>query len=67
MDYVKLSKTISYILRHHPEDYNLELDSNGFVDVNLLLDSINANKWNAASDSALVLLDKNDECIIESI
>ncbi len=44
MDYVKLSKTISYILRHHPEDYNLELDSNGFVDVNLLLDSINAKK-----------------------
>lgn len=44
MDYVRLSKTISYILRHHPEDYDLELDSNGFVDVNLLLDSINSKK-----------------------
>lgn len=42
MDYIKLSKTISYILRHHPEDYNLELDKNGFVKIDDLLYAINS-------------------------
>lgn len=32
-----------------------------------LLDSINAGKWHPGSDSALVLLDENKECIIESM
>ncbi len=44
MDYTNLSRTISYILRHHPEEYNLELDENGFVDINLLLEAINNKK-----------------------
>ncbi|MBR4693622.1 MAG: RNA 2'-phosphotransferase [Bacilli bacterium] len=44
MDYIKLSKTISYVLRHHPEEYNIELDGNGFVKIDVLLDAINAKK-----------------------
>lgn len=30
MDYVKLSKEISYALRYAPWEYELELDENGF-------------------------------------
>ena len=44
IDYIKLSKTISYILRHHPEEYGLLLDNDGFVDINMLLNSINSKK-----------------------
>lgn len=42
MDYTKLSKIISYILRHHPEEYNLSLDENGFIEMELLLEAINS-------------------------
>ena len=31
MDYTKLSKEISYALRHAPWEYELELDEEGFV------------------------------------
>lgn len=33
MDDVRLSKTLSYALRHGPEDFGLELDEEGFVAV----------------------------------
>ena len=32
MDYKRLSKEISYALRHAPWEYNLKLDNQGFVD-----------------------------------
>ena len=41
MDYTKLSKEISYALRHAPWEYELELDSEGFVPVDQLLNAIN--------------------------
>lgn len=41
MDYIKLSKEISYALRHAPWEYELELDSEGFVPVNQLIQAIN--------------------------
>ncbi|RME03905.1 MAG: RNA 2'-phosphotransferase [Planctomycetota bacterium] len=34
----KLSKFLSYILRHHPEKIGLNLDKNGWADVNTLLE-----------------------------
>lgn len=37
MNDVKLGKTISYALRHHPEEFGLELDDEGWVDVDKLL------------------------------
>lgn len=43
MDYTKLSKEISYALRHAPWEYELELDSEGFVPMQQLLDAINEN------------------------
>ncbi len=43
MDYTKLSKEISYALRHAPWEYELELDSEGFVTVEQLINAINEN------------------------
>lgn len=42
MDYIKLSKEISYALRHKPEEYNLSLDEEGYVFISDLLNSINS-------------------------
>lgn len=41
MDYTKLSKEVSYALRHAPWEYELELDSEGFVSVEQLINAIN--------------------------
>ena len=41
MDYKKLSQEISYALRHAPWEYELELDSEGFVPTAQLLAAIN--------------------------
>lgn len=41
MKYTKLSKEISYALRHVPWGYELELDAEGFVPVEQLLSAIN--------------------------
>ncbi len=41
MDYVALSKEVSYALRHAPWEYGLELDDEGFVSVDQLLASLN--------------------------
>ena len=38
---VKLGKFISYILRHHPETINLELDANGWAYTEDLINKIN--------------------------
>lgn len=41
MDYTRLSKEVSYALRHAPHEYGLELDDDGFVPVERLLGAIN--------------------------
>lgn len=41
---MKLSKEISYTLRHAPWEYELELDENGWVDIEQLLDSLKLDK-----------------------
>ena len=41
MDYITLSKEISYALRHAPREYELEIDEEGFVELSQLLSAIN--------------------------
>ena len=41
---VRLSKRVSYALRHDPESFGLELSSDGSVDVDVLIDAINRVK-----------------------
>jgi len=37
----KISRKLSLILRHHPEHYDLMLDSEGWTDINVLLNALN--------------------------
>jgi putative RNA 2'-phosphotransferase len=39
-EYIKLSKFLSFVLRHHPEEYNLELDEEGFALLSDLLEAL---------------------------
>ncbi|MGI6231219.1 MAG: RNA 2'-phosphotransferase [Tractidigestivibacter sp.] len=41
MDYIALSKEVSYALRHAPEKYGLVLDEQGFVPIDQLLSALN--------------------------
>lgn len=36
-----ISKTFSYLLRHNPEKAHLTLDENGWVDINVFIESVN--------------------------
>lgn len=44
MDYIELSKIVSYALRHAPEKYNLILDKDGWANVNVLLKSLQSKR-----------------------
>lgn len=41
---VKISKRISYILRWHPEDFDIHLNENGYANVTELLDVLNIDR-----------------------
>lgn len=45
MDYVALSKEVSYALRHAPWEYGLDLDEEGFVPVPHLLAALNERSY----------------------
>lgn len=54
MDDIKLSKEISYALRHAPWEYELEMDEEGWVPVGQLLDSLHrTEKWKDVSETDL--------------
>ena len=58
--YRKLSKHLSYILRHHPEEADLELDELGFTNFNKLLDSLKGTKYSwADKDDIEFLINKS--------
>lgn len=40
MDLKKTGRYISYLLRHHPEDAGLTLDSHGWVEVSVLIEAV---------------------------
>lgn len=44
MDYISLSKEISYALRHAPWEYELEMDEEGFVPLEQLLNVLEITK-----------------------
>ena len=55
-EYRKLSKTISYALRHHPEEFGLTLDSEGYVPISALLDALGqrVERWKNLQEGDLV-------------
>ncbi|MEF2246473.1 RNA 2'-phosphotransferase [Paenibacillus sp. IITD108] len=55
MDLSKLSKEISYALRHAPWEYELELDNEGWVEIHQLLTGLHLNKhWESVNETDLV-------------
>jgi putative RNA 2'-phosphotransferase len=63
MDYIKLSKELSYALRHAPWEYELELDEHGWVDISQLLHSLRENReWASVCEADLQrIIDASDK------
>lgn len=58
----ELSKEVSYALRHAPWEYELEMDKNGWVEVNQLLDALHRDeKWKGIQLSDLVEMIETSE------
>ncbi|MCG7408429.1 RNA 2'-phosphotransferase [Paenibacillus sp. ACRRX] len=63
MDYMKLSKEVSYALRHAPWEYELELDAEGWVEIEQLLHALHMDqRWKAVTPNDLaVMIDLSDK------
>lgn len=58
----KLSKEISYALRHAPWEYELEMDEEGWVPMEQLLDALHKDeKWKDISEKDLALMIEKSE------
>ena len=57
INYTELSKEISYALRHAPWEYELEMDEEGWVSVEQLLDALHKEeKWKNISENDLAIM-----------
>ena len=62
INYIELSKEISYALRHAPWEYELEMDEEGWVSVDQLLDALNKDeKWESISEKDLIVMIQKSE------
>ncbi len=59
--YKNLSKYLSYVLRHHPEEADLSLDERGFTDLKDVLNALERTKHSWASKDDIRYLIKNSE------
>lgn len=61
--YVELSKEISYALRHAPWEYELEIDEEGWVSLEQLLDALHrSEKWSNICEADLNdLIEKSEK------
>ncbi|NIO18744.1 RNA 2'-phosphotransferase [bacterium] len=58
---VKLSKLISYILRHHPEKYGLTLDRYGFASLQELVGAISQKKKRVSEQDIKRVVEKSEK------
>lgn len=62
INYRKLSKEVSYALRHAPWEYELELDKNGWVPIDQLLQALHqSNEWQTVEFDDLKVMIKKSE------
>ncbi|WP_371366997.1 putative RNA 2'-phosphotransferase [Sporomusa rhizae] len=63
IDFMKLSKEVSYALRHAPWEYELELGEEGWVEIDQLLYSMNeCREWYDLSEQDLhLMIEKSDK------
>ena len=58
----ELSREISYALRHAPWEYELEMDEEGWVPVEQLLDALHKEeKWGNVSENDLIIMIQKSE------
>ena len=58
---VKISKKLSYVLRHHPESIELVLDEEGWVEVDMLLDRFSNNYFPITLENLKEVVAQNDK------
>ena len=58
---VQISKFLSLVLRHQPEVIGVELDENGWVDVDELLEKVNASGRQVDRKLLTEVVEKNDK------
>lgn len=61
MNEKKLSQTISYILRHHPEKYHIQLDEEGWVDIDILLNVLKQKFGELSIEDIQHMMDHSDK------
>lgn len=62
LNYIELSKEISYAFRHAPWKYELEMDEEGWVPVEQLLDALHKEeKWRNISENDLAVMIQKSE------
>lgn len=63
INYAKLSKEVSYALRHAPWEYELELDKNGWVPIDQLLQAFHQSvKWQSVElDNLKIMIEKSEK------
>lgn len=62
MNFIELSKEVSYALRHAPWEYDLEMDEEGWVPVEQLLNALHGTeKWKKLEESDLSNMIKKSE------
>jgi putative RNA 2'-phosphotransferase len=61
--YVKISKFLSYILRHNPKKFGIQLDPRGYADLGAVLNILNERFTNVEIDKNLIhdLIRKSDK------
>lgn len=57
----RLSKLLSYILRHKPEEYGIVLDENGYTNVDELINKLNAHNENISLEILQHIVDTNNK------
>lgn len=62
MDYTRLSKEMSYALRHVPWEFELELDENGWINIEQLLYSFDEEKkWSGLNIKDIICVVENSD------
>lgn len=56
-----LSKLLSYILRHKPEEYEIVLDENGYTNVDELISKLNTHNENISFEKLQYIVDTNNK------
>ncbi|MFT3727535.1 MAG: RNA 2'-phosphotransferase [Terricaulis sp.] len=60
-DHVRISKTLSYWLRHRPDDGGLTLSAEGWADTDALLAALQAKNLPGDIDTLLAVVEGNDK------